>query len=302
MDWLSLAIIAYFLYALNNVNIRGIIGRYARNGRNYLVLFGIIWAFFLISMIFVFQIPIPNMYLVSILAINGVLTAFSLYSLFVAVSKDDVYRVAVLLNLSPVFTAVFSYGLLGETFGGMKLVGLVLLILAGILASLSKDALGHWKLSPALMYGLLAALFMAVSNVVFKYATSFVDPITTLVWGRLFVLIVVVLILLRKSWRCEFLKVFKDMSVGGFSIVLLNESIALIATLAFIYAIATSTATLVSALGAIYPIFVFIFGAVYTLIKPEFVKEDLSKQALVLKLLSLVLLIPGIILISQVLL
>ncbi len=298
MDWLSLAIVAYFLYAFNNVNIRGIIGRYARNGRNYLVLFGIIWAFFLVSMLLVFQIPVPSVYLVTILAINGILTAFSLYFLFVAVSKDDVYRVAVLLNLSPVFTAVFSYGLLGETFGGTRLLGLVLLILAGILASLSRDALGHWKLSPALVYGILAALFMAVSNVVFKYATSFVDPLTSLVWGRLFVLLVVVVVLIRKSWRNDFLKVLKNMSVSGFSIVLLNESIALIATLAFICAIATSTATLVSALGATYPVFVFIFGAMYTLVKPDFVMEDLSKHTLLLKLSSLTLLIPGVILVS----
>ncbi len=298
MDWLALSALSYLLFAFNNVNVRGFTNKWVQSGKNYFILFGIIWFFFLSSFLLVFKIPIPSIQLMGILALNGILTGLSLYFLFVGVSKDDAYRVAVLLNLSPVFTAILSFTFLNEAFSALKITGISLLIGAGFLASLSKDALGKWKFSPALVYALLSAFFMALSNVIFKYATYSLNPQSALFWGRIFLLLVVVAILLKPKTRKDFSAMIHKIPTRIFAAILGNEFTALVGSLAIIYAFALSTATLVSALGAIYPLFVLMFEVIYHFIAPGFVRSDLRPHTLLVKVSSLILMIPGMVLVA----
>ncbi len=297
MDWLLLSITAYILYAFNNVNVRGFIKNNLGNGRNYLIFFGLIWFVFLVSIGILSGLVVPAPHLLVVLAFNGLLTALSLYFLFVSVSKDDVYRVAVLLSLSPVFTALFSHFFLGERFYGQEFWGILLLVFAGVLASISKDSVGNWKTSAAVVYALSASVFMAASNVIFKYATIYLTPVSVLMWGRIFAALLIVLLLVVPKWRQDFIsRVVGDL--GLIALLGANEFIALVGTLLFVYAIASSTATLVAVVSAVYPIFAFVFGAIYTFVKPEFLTEDLRPHSVVLKLTSLALLISGLLFIS----
>ncbi len=297
MDWLLLALLANLFFAFNNVNIQGITKNWVKSGRNYFILFGIIWFAFLSAMLLIFGIPVPSPFLLSLLVVNGILTGLSLYFLFISVSKDDVYKVAVILSLNPAITAVLSFLFLGESFPTQKLVGVLLLITAGVIASLSKNSLGKWKFSPALIYAVLSVVFMSVSNIIIKFATYSLPPTSVLVWGRLFMVLVVLAILIKADWRNDFLHVWKSLSTSRFSMVVGNELVSLVGTLAIIYAFALSTATIITSLSATYPLFVLVLELIYTRVIPGFIESKLDIGSLVLKMISLVLLVPGILLI-----
>ena len=297
MDWLLLTLLANLFFAFNNVNIRGITNNWVKSGRNYFIFFGVIWFAFLSALLLVFRLPVPSPFLLSLLVINGILTGLSLYFLFVSVSKDDVYRVAVILSLNPAIAAVLSFLFLGESFPPKKLIGVLLLITAGVIASLSKSSLGKWKFSPALIYAILSVSFMAVSNIIIKFATYSLSPISVLVWGRIFLILVVLGILVKADWRNEFLHVKRSLSTSRFSMIIGNEFVSLVGTLAIIYAFALSTATIITSLSATYPLFVLILELIYARVSPGFIESHLDVGSLALKLGSLVLLVPGILLI-----
>jgi len=246
----------------------------------------------------VFGLKVPSGEMLGLFFVNGLLTALSMYFLFTAVGKDDVYRVAVLLNLSPVFTGILSFLFLGESLGMNSLLGFVFLILAGFLASITRSAIGGWRFSPALIYGVAASFTMAISNVIFKFATFSYDPISVLVWGRIFLILSVLFILVKKEWRNEFVQVISSIPAKVFALITVNELLALFGTIAFVYAVALESVTLVSAMNAVYPVFAFVFGAMYTRFMPNFVSEDLSIHSISLKLFALVFLVIGVLLIS----
>ena len=284
MEWALLVLLSNLFYAWGGVNDKGFITKYVKTGLAYLILTMVISMVISVVLVPWSKLILP-LWILALILFNSGLNVFGLYLWFTALSKDDVSRNAILINTIPIFTGILSFIFLGEPFPEKKLIGVLFLILAGFLASISPRNL---RISKAAPYAILSAFFLGASNVINKVVLNIpsIDPITMTFWLKVMMgfLALMVWVLIKPKIPTRRRVLF---------LVGLNEVLFLLGTLAFIWAMAIGTPTLVSSLGSVYPIFVLTLEVLYSRIIPGFVPAELTREAILLKAFAVLLIAFG---------
>ncbi len=283
MGWILPTIGANVLFALGSTNDKAILTRYMKSTWDYLILANVLAM--VIAFVLLPIVSLPGLWILGLLALNGFVSLGALYLWFLALGKEDVSRNAVMLNLIPVFTAILSFLILNEAFPEKKLLGVSLMILAGILASINPRQM---SLSKALPLVVLSALGFGISNIIVKLAVSQVSPATAYFWTRFFMGMPLLPVIPR---------MFRNIPKKAVVLISGNESLFLVGTVMQFWAIQISSPTLVASLGSVYPTFVLVFEAIYAGLLPWF-KADFDRVSTALKIISLGILIPGVWLVS----
>ena len=247
--------------------------------------------FFLISGFY-----IPDITSVLLMLIGGILWTYPPMILyFKAMETEDASRISLLMQLVPVFTLLIAFFALGEVLTINQGLAFVILIIGGIFASLKKTE-KNWHFSKAFLLIGIAGFLWATSDVLFKkLETVFPDFLSAFAFFFLGSFLASMFMLMHADGRSKVLNHFTILSKRGWIMIIATQTLGIIGSISFAYALTLGKASLTAVMIGIQPLFALGFGLILAQFIKEIHREDLSKKTLLLKGLSFVLIIVGLV-------
>lgn len=216
---------------------------------------------------------------------------FILY--YKALEFEEPSIVILILQTMPVFIYFIAYALLGETLDFTQWIGFVVLLLGGFLAAM-KRLHGIWHMSRAFWIMLVASIFWAFSDVLFKkYAADFEtfwDALAVYLAGGV---IAGIAMMARSHVRTELLHNFSTLSIRGWTFIIVTQIIGLGGTIALTYAFILGKVSLTSVVSGIQPLVAFGAGILLSRFIPEVKAEKSDSTSLTLKTLAFIFTLTG---------
>ncbi len=321
MTWLIVALVAYFLNAIAMVIDKTLLKKGGIESpvvyTFYIAALGSVLMLFVIP--FGFSVPAPFVVLVSLIA--GAVFVWALILQFKALAKDDATRVISSIGgLVPVFVFILAWFVLEENFSRYEFCGGILLVAGSFLISLDfherggawtwlKKKMGYTKFAlphirQTLWLALPSALLYAISSILTKFVYNNTTFLNGFIWTRLGSLLAVLSLLLiaknrhdiksslqkgkqnnsnQKNQRFRFLF---GQACGGSSALLQQ------------YAIFLGSVVLVNALQGTQYAFVFVLVIILTLFAPKLLKEKITQEIVIQKIISIILIAVGLYLVT----
>jgi drug/metabolite transporter (DMT)-like permease len=308
MLWISVAISSYLLLAISNIIDKFLVDNVLKNSRIYA--FVVCSAGMLSWLVAPWFLKWPGFGAFSFNLLSGVFFASALYFLYESLRKGEASRVLVMIGgITPLFSVIFSWLFLGETYSNRQLGGFVLLLLGIFLIAGLPTERNYLKrlfdrlgFAPSLAAGglwmaVFSAFFYALYFVSSKHAYSFQPFFSVFLWSRLgAVLGAIILLSLYFDWR-ETKKSLGKRGDKRTYLVLLNQGIGSLGFVLQNYAIYLGSVALTNALQGVQYAFILIISAVLAILTPKFIREDFSWKSLLWKLLAILIIAAGLYLI-----
>lgn len=283
MNWIFLALLAPFVYAINVFLDKYLISAKIPNYRS-LPIFGMILSIPVFLVLGLFggfgSVSFKDGLLI---LVTGIITiwGFSLY--LEALIAEETSIIIVLMQLVPALVAILSYFVLEETMNSKQLLGFTLLLSASILVSLKKEK-SRFKVSRGLIYILLADVAWAFTYILIKFTSEKISFTSLIAYESMGVTIGgLVLLFFVPPIKKAFNKTIKTIKKPVLGLVLFNESFFLGGKIITYMAVTLGPAALVSVLGSTQIFYGILLGILLTLLLPKVFKEDLSKTSLLKK-------------------
>lgn len=291
MTWLIFAIAAPFLYGISNFLDKFLIEKKIKDPLFLTIIGGT--AMFLTGLLILLLRGLAPLGLISaaVLLAGGALSQVFLLPYYKAIALDDVSRISPIFQVIPVLVFIFSYFLLGETLSARQLIGFIMILAGGIIVSIEKASKGIFKMRKAFWWALLASILMSLPLVLFKFAAADINFWDAIVYncGGIFLGTVILLFFGHDGFWGR----IKRIDAQTWYILAANECIYYAGLLCATYAAYLGPVSLVAVLNGFLPGFVLIFGYILSIYFPKIIREDISKDAIALKLVSIVLMIGG---------
>lgn len=229
------------------------------------------------------------------LLLGGVLNISGTICYLYAVNQDDASAVVPLFQLNPVFALILGWTFLGETLSIAQLTGF-LLVFFGVLVVSFDIRGGEMKLRKGVILLMVAAtLFFSTNTIIFKSIALEQSFLPSMFWEyTALVLVGLLLFTFVGSYRRQFLSLFEQGAVSIISLNILNEITGVLGYMLISYASLLAPVALVAVVGGTQPFFLFVFGALFTLLAPKFIKENLARHVVIQKLVAAVIIFSGI--------
>lgn len=300
MNWFFIALGAPFLWAIVNIGDNYLIARFSQKEKERssggLVLFssliGIIISFVIWFFVpDVFKIPLLDKLLLSVC---GILTAVWIILYLFTLEIEEASAVVPWFLSVPVLGYILGYFFLGEILTTHQLVGSGIVICGLVLISLDfREGRKKLKHKP-MTYMLFACLALAISGVIFKYVTIDERFWVSSFWEYLGLGISgLVIFLFIPHYRESFIHMNKT---GGYTILMVNivsEFLSISAGLLTNFAILLAPISMVYLVGNLQPVIVLSLTIFCTFFFPQIIKEDLSKNVLLPKILAILIIVAG---------
>jgi len=292
MNWILIALLAPLLFSISAFIDRFLVSKYFKSGFGALVVYTGLLGLPVFVLIYLFKPEVVQVGLISalLMIINSFLVIGYLFPYYAAIRKTDVSAVIPLFQIIPVFSFILAFFILKETLTWPQIGAGSLIVVGAVGISLNfKEKIELKKGLLGLM--LLAALMISLNRTVFKFFAINLDFWTVSFWEYLgFFVFAVLLLLCSKKFRSEFVNSFRENKNTIIGLNAVNEMVNLTAT---IIATLLAPLALVSAVSGLAPVFVFIFGIILSLFWPKIIKEDLSWQTIVQKVVFIVIIFIG---------
>ncbi|MBI4009488.1 EamA family transporter [Candidatus Roizmanbacteria bacterium] len=231
-----------------------------------------------------------------IILLAGVFLELYILPYYKALKLDDTSRVVPLFQFIPIFALVLSALFLGETVHLKQLVGILFIVSGGFILSAEKLSGGIFKPRKSLWYMLLSGLLYTMVGIIFRFVVKSKDFWTTLGWEYIGIGIGALILLMLTSKRKQIPYELKRIK-SSLPLITINNSLAIVAQISESYAVSLAAVPLVSSVGGTQPLFVLIYGLILTKLFPRFIKEDIRRQVLLIKVVSIVVIFAGLYLI-----
>lgn len=304
MNWLLIALINPVAHAIANHFDKYLISRFIKGGSvGTLILFSSLFAVLMLPILWLIE---PNV-LTSvrpatalILGVNGIGLVLAIICYLYALDTDEASYVVPLFQLIPVFGLFFGYLFLGEILTSGQLWAGGVIMVGGTILSL-EFVPGRPRFKKKLVLLMVgSSLFYSANAAVFKYVAVEMGFINSLFWDMAGKFVFgIFLFAAIKSYRREFLELFRTNRTVLLGLNSLNEVIALIGEIAIVLAAMYAPVALVQSVGSVQPLFVFIIGVMITLFFPSLGQESLAKKHLIQKTIAIVVIIIGGYMLSQ---
>jgi len=296
MNWIFFAIIAYFLYAVTAITDKFLLKKSIPSPAAYVFYVGIlsIFSFVLLPFDFVWG---GWQNLTAQLAIGGIFLG-AVYLFIVAIKNQEVSRSVTLIGgLTPLFSLVLSFFILGERLEAGQLLAFVLLITGGGLISIKSVGALKKSHTPNFWFSIgvavaaagTFALYYVLAKLVFE-GQSFISAFA---FSRFGSFLAALLFLLAPVYRKEIFATRKTAGAKGGALFVANKITAAVSFIALNYSVSLGSATLVNALQGTQ--FMFLLGIVIILSKkfPVILKEELNRKVLAQKISAIALIVAG---------
>ena len=299
--WLLLAFSGPLCWAASTHIDKYLVDRYFRDSDTaVLMLFTALTGVALLPVIWWIEPAIlkPTPGAIAVMTASGILYMGAMLFYLRAIQSEEASVVAPLFQASTLFTFLLGYFFLHEHLGGAQLIGGALIV-TGALGLSRQGGTKIRRFKTRLILLMLAATFvLALSTVLFKLFAVRDDFWTTTFWTFVGESLFGLALLCRSNYRRQLITLFRRSPGAVAGINATNELINLGAGLGVRYAALLAPVALVSAISSTTTFFVFAFGVLLTLFFPKLGREDLSTANLVRKGLGAILIAAGVILIE----
>jgi transporter family protein len=233
---------------------------------------------------------------VSLACLSGLLYLGYILLYFAALSHGDTAVVVALGQVTPLFAAFWDYLILGQRFGPMTYIGVIVVVVGAGLVSLERHQ-AMVKSSPrfnrALLLMVVACFVRSLSDLSLKYALTELGEWDGFFWPRLGIFAGAIVVVMAGPGLPRLVTTIKGMGWQPNLLIMGNEAISLGATLAYTLACARGPLTLVTATGSIQPLLILLFVVAVNALKRGLVPEQVNWRLDALRLPSLGLIILG---------
>ncbi len=294
MSWIFYSILAPALYGASAFVDRFLVEKKVNDYLFLTSLSGLASLIFAAAIMLVRGFPAINPSSALALVFSGMLYEIALLPYYYAIALDDASRVTPLFQVIPVFILVMSYVFLHEVPTQTQLAGFFLILGGALILSVEGFSARLFRVNKFFWFVMLSALLYAVPGIIFKFITAQDN-----FWDSLFYEFIggtigaVLLVAWRYCRSGEFMTGMAGMGKDIWSIIFLNELIYIAARFLTFYSIILAPIYLVSVLGSIGPVFVFLYGIILSVWFPQIIKEDLSRQTLVKKIIAILIIVAG---------
>lgn len=303
MNWILLAIGAYFLLSIESIANKYLISGKVGSWKLYLFYIGLLS--FTSLMFAPFGLYWPGWKIAGISLVTGIVFFGYLAFLFSSLKGSTATRVFVLIGaVATLTTFVFSKLFLTDNLTVSKLIGIALLLLGGFLISFK---IKERRLFTDYKKVIIAGLLFGISLGMLKYTFDLFGalggtPLEVFVNGYIYtrmgsVLMVVVLMFLP-SYRKDVLSAFGKKKgkehASNFLIVVGVKTLSGIATFMMNFALSIGDPTIVSALASVQYLGVFVLSLFLSKKFGKIFRENFEKKDLIFKSAGVLLVILGI--------
>ena len=295
-----LAILASFLWGVTNhidkFMITGI--EESKNSIKILLVFSTFITGIILTPIWLilsrFTISISLISLVSVLFASFIYVIATVFY-FKAIEKNDASIVVVMFQMIPVFSYILALILFKENLTIRQIIGSLIIILSAVIISFDFNEKNNRKKFKALILMTLSSLCYSIYFILFDIGIRNSSYYSCAFWYQIGFLIIGIILLCLKVFREPFVNAIKKNGKRYFILNTTNEFINLIANLLVNYANLIIPIALVNVLNGFQGAFAFILGVLGTLLLPKYIKEDLSKEVIIQKIVCIILGIIGLI-------
>ncbi len=294
-SWLFFALLAPLLWAFTNIFDGALRRHFIKSD------FALTWIAavsrlpFVIIFFWIGGFEIPALPVLLLMFLGGMLWTGPMALYFKAIEFEEPSRVALLLQMMPIFTLLIAYLLLGETLSTIQAIAFGILITAGVLAAIKQTGKG-WHFSKAFVLVLIAGLLWAFSDVLFKkfelVFSNFFAAFAIYFFGSF---LVSIFSMFNKKGRKSILSYFSNLPIRAWLMLIGSMLAGICGSISFAYALTLGKASLTAVIIGAQPLIVFILGLLFARFISEIRKEDTSKNALILKAISFGLVIVGLV-------
>ncbi len=300
MNWFFIALGAPFLWAMVNIADKYLVEKFSTQDKERssggLVLFSsliglVISVFIWMFVPNVFQIPTLDKLL---LFVSGILTIVWVILYLFSLEIEETSAIVPWFLSVPVFGYILGYFFLGETLNTNQLLGAGVIFIGLILISFNFGSGKSGLRGKHVFYMFFACLSIAISGVVFKYVTVGNDFWVSSFWEYLGLGISgLAIFLFIPHYREAFLHMNKTGGKTIFTVNIVSEFTSVTGNLLTNFALLLAPVALVYLVSSFQPAIVLFLTILSTKFLPHIIKEDLSKKALMPKIIAIVVMTLG---------
>ena len=304
MSYLSIAVIAYFLVAMEVILDKFLLtSKRVSHPAIYAFYSGLLTAFVFFMIPFGFHSVSLVTSIVSIA--TGIIFTYGILALFFAINKSEASRVMPVVGaVIPIITFLLSTFLLSERLHVLQIIGVVALIIGGLFISFEFPLKNKKKFFHGFYFSILAGVLLALEVTLFKYLSDSDSFTNVFIWTRWGVVLGALRLMLIPKWKKAIWNSFGSFKkpqkthykTGGLFIV--NKILGGVGSILTKKAITLGSATIVSALVSTEYVFILIIGLALSFKFPRIFQEKEDALDVTQKIISIVIITAGIILIS----
>ncbi len=294
--WISIALIAYLLFAFNGIADKFLLTRAVKDPRVYVFYLGV--ASLLVFLLAPFGLHTISSGLLLVAIAAGVCFAFAQYYFYSAIQETSISRILPIEGgIIPLITLLLVFGTGLESFNNKTLIAFGFLVAGSVLMAFKKTKTG-WH-PQALKHGLLAALFFSLSFVLTKFVYEHTNFLSGLIWSKLGLGLSAGALLVSKSARDAIFRAPKTTTSGNKILFYTAHAASALGNFLQNYAIAIGSVVIVNALQGVQFVFILVMSIVLSKFFPKVLKEQISAPILVQKIFAIVLITIGLVLVNK---
>lgn len=306
MDWIAIAITAYFLIALEVI-----LDKFLLSSKK--VSHPAVYAFYsgLLSLPAVVFAPLGfhgvNFGKGIFAIFSGVVFVYGILSLFFAIQRSEASRVMPVVGATvPIVTYFSSFFFLRERLVLLQIIGIAALIVGGFLISFEFPVkIEKRKFFAGFRFSVLAGILLASAFAAFKHLYEQDNFINVFIWTRFGLAAGALSLVILPFWSktiLNSLKGFKrprekNYKTGAFFVG--NKFLGGTGSIMVNYAISLGSVTIVNALVSIEYVFILLLGIALSLRFPRVFQEKNDSQSLIKKIMAIIIITVGIILVAS---
>jgi len=228
----------------------------------------------------------------------GMLLLLYLFPYFEAMKIDEASRVIPLYQFIPVITLILSSIFLKETLTYKQIIGLLIVVSGALLISMEKIEGRIFRPRKSFWLILLSSLMYGSIGILFRFVVKNTSVWTTLSYEYIGTGITALILFLFIPRINNGLK--KDIKSIRSSIGLigLDKGLGICAQISEGFALSLAAVPLVSTIGSIQPIIMLIEGVILTMWFPHIIKENIRKETIAHKFISILIIFFGLYLVN----
>jgi len=299
MSWIFYALGARFLWAWTNIGDKFLLTNKVKDPYVYLAI-----SFFVdivaIPLWLFFGLHWYGWSVLFLMLLDAVLFFSGGFFYILSAQREEISRVNLLWNLSPLQGLWLSWLILGETLQTVQLLALAILLTGSIFAGLhlgSKN--GNFKLSKGFWFMIVSTLLFAGGDIITHHLVVSGIPALQLAGYQLCLLPILSLTMcLFKGFRQRLSIEKKNYSIKVIMFLIGMALFSRIGVLFNMKALGMGHISLINVLEGAQTIMVFVLAILLTFFAPKYIKEEWDKKNLLLKLVALILMVVGIVVLN----
>lgn len=290
MEWLVFALLAPVLFGIGNIIDKLVLSRHIKNRFSWVVVLSSVHVTY--ALLLSLLVPIQFIFPYSIFAILlGMLSMLTLLLYAKAMMVEEVSRVVIFFNMSPLFIILLAAVFLGEKLTFLKYIGISLLVAGSILISYRRVKEKMSIFISALKFLLPIPVILAISAVSQKYLLNHIGYFSLFFCMALGMFLFGVSLLLSQTIRRNLVITLRK--PRKISFVFVSDFVASLGIIASFIALSLGPVSLISAFGSLQPLFVLVYALFLSIFLPRILKEEIDKRTIMLKLIAVIVVLIG---------